>query len=94
MANGALTTQNGYTYTVIEAGPYEAMDNAYKNAVLAVLRSKNIITVAYLPDDGEETQAGMFRCMSLTPPIYAYSFGSKSYWHGLAFRLEGVEAVD
>ncbi len=94
MANGRLVTDKGYSYVVIEAGPYGYMENSFKNEILTYLRSGSALAVAYLSDDSNELQAASFKCTKLTPPTYAFSKGDTSYWTGMSFVLEGVNAVD
>ena len=92
MASGRAVSEIGYTITVVEAGPYDAMQTAYKESVLSVLRSSPF-AASCLPDSGERIE-GIFKCVKLTPPVYVFSKGNTAYWSGLSFRLEGVDPVD
>lgn len=95
MASGRLVTEVGHKITTIKAGPYGIMENSYKNTILSALRSGAVLTVLYLPDGGDELQAGTFKCSGkeLTPPGFAHSKGNTSYWRGLSFILRAVNSI-
>lgn len=73
---------------------YDYMGNDLMRQVLAILRSGEPFTVTYLPDEGEELRTGTFITQSLTNPTFAFSKGSKPYWHNFAFVLREVSPHD
>lgn len=62
-------------------------DQKYKE-VLAVLRGKSTLSVAYLPDDGTtELVTSRFVVQSFTPPSLSFYDRGVPKWHNLSFVL-------
>lgn len=73
---------------------YDYMGNNLCRQILAVLRSGRPFPVAYLPDDSDTMQTGMFLVESLTPPTFAFSRSGTGLWHNLSFTLREVRPHD
>lgn len=69
---------------------YDYMGNDLCRQLLAVLRTGKPVSVAYLPDEGNEMRTGDFPVESLTNPTFAFSKRGVPYWHNLAFTLREV----
>jgi hypothetical protein len=94
MADGTLATDEGYSYWCVESGPYDYIANSLKETMLTDIRSSSGYAATILPDDSETPITGTFKCVSLTSPYYLFTKGGASYWSGLSFVLEGVDAID
>lgn len=75
---------------------YDYFRQSLMNTCLTDLRSGNELSVSFLLEDNTYT-SGLFRCISFPAPMFAFSKGfddnAQSYWHGIAFELEGVETI-
>lgn len=87
MIAGNIVEELRGTVQMIEAS-YDAMSDAKYKEVLAALRSKSPLYVAYLPDDGStELVTSTFLVQSFTPPSLSFFDGGVPKWHNLAFVL-------
>ena len=73
---------------------YDYMGNELWRQLAQVLRSNTSITVAYLPDDGDELISGEFLVESITQPTFAFSRGGVGLWHNVGFTLREVRPHD
>ncbi len=73
---------------------YDYMGNELWRQLAQVLRSNTSITVAYLPDDGDELVSGEFLVESITQPTFAFSRGGVGLWHNVGFTLREVRPHD
>lgn len=73
---------------------YDYMGNELWRQLAQVLRSNTSITVAYLPDDGDELVSGEFLVESITQPTFAFSRGGVGLWHNVGFTLQEVRPHD
>lgn len=69
---------------------YDYMGNDLCRQILEQLRSGKPLTVAYLPDEGDELKTSTFLVESITNPTFAFSKRGVPYWHNLAFTLREV----
>lgn len=70
------------------------LDDATKNAALAVLRGGTSFPAVFLPDTGAEMVTATVRTESLTPPTFAFTSHGIVRWHNLAFTLREVTPHD
>lgn len=70
------------------------LDEATKNAALAVLRGGASFQAVFLPDDGTEMVTATVLVESLTPPTFAFTSHGVVRWHNLAFTLREVTPHD
>ena len=73
---------------------YDYMGNELWRQLAQALRSNTSITVAYLPDDGDELVSGEFLVESITQPTFAFSHGGVGLWHNVGFTLREVRPHD
>lgn len=73
---------------------YDYMGNELWRQLAQVLRSNTSITVAYLPDDGDELVSGEFLVESITQPTFAFSKRGIGLWHNVGFTLREVRPHD
>lgn len=73
---------------------YDYMGNELWRQLAQVLRSNTSLTVAYLPDDGDELVSGEFLVESITQPTFAFSRGGVGLWHNVGFTLREVRPHD
>ena len=73
---------------------YDYMGNELWRQLAQVLRGNTSITVAYLPDDGDELVSGEFLVESITQPTFAFSRGGVGLWHNVGFTLREVRPHD
>ena len=73
---------------------YDYMGNELWRQLAQVLRSNTSITVAYLPDDGDELVSGEFLVESITQPTFAFSRSGVGLWHNVGFTLREVRPHD
>lgn len=91
MASGRLVFEKRGEKTIVEYA-YDfpdGIEDGLMRQMLEILRSKQPIDGTVLSDDGE-LRTEMFLCTQLAPPSYAFSIGVIPYWHGISFKLEGV----
>lgn len=60
--------------------------------VLEKLRSGKVLTVQYLPDDGDLPEEGEFICTVQPSLKAAFPKGGKLLWHNFSFTLQSVKA--
>ena len=93
MISGRMVKEiRGYVQ-VIQA-QYSYIDKDLWARLAPVLRSKNSMQVAYLPDDGTELVTGTFLVTSITDPTFSFSAGGVPYWTGLSFTFREVKPHD
>ena len=73
---------------------YDCMGNDLMRQALAVLRSGQSFTVAYLPDEGNSLITGVFLTESVTQPTFAFSRRGIPFWHNFGFTLREVKPHD
>ena len=73
---------------------YDYMGNDLMRQLNAVLRSGQSFPVTYLPDSGDEMQAGKFITDSFPVPECAFSKGGVALWHNVSFTLREVSPHD
>ena len=73
---------------------YDYMGNELWRQLAQVLRSNTSLTVAYLPDDGDDLVSGEFLVESITQPTFAFSRGGVGLWHNVGFTLREVRPHD
>lgn len=73
---------------------YDYMGNELWRQLAQVLRGNTSLTVAYLPDDGDELVSGEFLVESITQPTFAFSRGGVGLWHNVGFTLREVRPHD
>lgn len=93
MVSGRVVSeQRGKVWRVSYSCDY--LDDAARNAVLAVLRSGEPFVASFLPDDGTEMVAATMRAESLIPPTFAFTSHGVVRWHNLSFELREVDPHD
>lgn len=70
---------------------YGYMGEEKGREVLAVLRKRGTLSVAYLPDDGDELVTSTFLVENLTNPTLLYFRGGVAKWNNIAFTLREVK---
>ena len=93
MTSGRLVEEVSYTYAVIEYNnDYFGMDAM--RTCLEILRSNDDLDVEYLTPESDVRRRGLFKCTKQPTPKFAFARGNVPYWHGIDFRLEGVDGID
>ena len=72
---------------------YDYMGNALMRQLLTDIRSKQPLTVQFLPDEGDDPITGTFKCTKQPAPSVAFDRGGVMLWHNISFTLESIEAV-
>lgn len=89
MSDGTLTTELSYTRMVIDYS-YDYFAPELKEKCLADLRMGAILSVEFLPRDGNTLVSGNFKCTRRPVPTFAFSQRGEPFWHGYSFTLEEV----
>lgn len=93
MISGRMVTEIRGTVQIVEWS-YDYMEPSVYAQVLTALRSSQVLTVAYLPDDSDTMVASDFIVTSFPQPTFAFARGNKPYWHNVAFTLREVRPHD
>lgn len=90
MLSSRLVTEVRAAVTIIEYS-YDSFDDALMRQCLADLRGRENLRVQYLDAGSDALKSGVFRCVKLPAPSFAFADRGKARWHNIAFQLEEVE---
>lgn len=73
---------------------YDYMGNDLMRQLLTALRSGGVLSVQFLPDNGDQMLTSTFLRESITEPVFAFGRNGVGYWHNIAFELREVYPHD
>jgi len=93
MISGRLVTEVAYKFVVIEYNN-DFFGMSAMRSLLEILRSDDDLDVEYLTPESDVRRRGPFKSTKRPSPTFAFSRKGVPFWHGIAFRLEGVNGID
>lgn len=93
MISGRIIEEVRGTVQVINYS-YDCMSDATYKELLRHLRSKEAMTVVYLPDDSSAMASSKFLCTAKPMPTFAFDVDGRAVWHNVSFTLREVSPHD